>query len=748
SACFQEVTGEAGPVHVRCPAPPEHEYYARVAVQSACTAINAYSQWFGPYLYPEFTIVESYFGWNGNECGGMIMIDHRIFGMPHLAWRYFDGLVAHETCHQWWYNAVGTNGYAETWMDEGLATYFSYHLMQIKYGKNDPLLELPKGLDWLPNIHRDTFTFYGLYGTLGRGDACPTVQDMPKYSHLVNLLSMTYDRGSKVLGMIEDRMGEPAFFAFMATVYGKYQYGMLRVADFQRELEAFTHSSWDEFFRHWVYGAGMTDWCVEKVHVERSPLSLLPDPAPASRGPRERGQGPYRVTVILHQKAQYNEATVLGIRLDHSDDYQIRLPIEPEALPMRIDHPPAVVTLLEDNHFQVEVELPCKPTQIAVDPDQVLLDCNPANNYWKTPIRWRLTPLYTQLEETDLTTDYDRWNVILGPWIYGASYDDPWFTRSARLGLRAGLYRTQDFNGGAYLAFRPDERDLVAGTDGLWDHWPWPHTQVGFVAERGLTHDWHGFPEDRGVLFGRYVFQYGSSLYLPPMKYVEVFTALLEHNLEPAAMTVPGADPFNHQSLAGVHYHVDYLTPYWDPEGGFKFDATYSSGLPILGEREGLNRVDSQFSIVKKVPDGLGFLSETRVAARIYGAAGLPDKGQFYTLGGSTLFRGFDPTDREGNAMWLGSLEWRVPVVRGLECDYVDHTVGLRNVYVAAFYDVGQAFLNGHSLGEVNHALGAGLRMDVAWFSFVERTILRLDVAKAINTNSPWQIWVGVGAPF
>ena len=38
-------------------------------------------------------------------------------------------------------------------------------------------------------------------------------------------------------------------------------------------------------------------------------------------------------------------------------------------------------------------------------------------------------PVYTFLEETDLTNGYDKWNVIYGPWVYGPMYDDPWFTR-------------------------------------------------------------------------------------------------------------------------------------------------------------------------------------------------------------------------------------------------------------------------------------------------------------------------------
>ena len=63
---------------------------------------------------------------------------------------FVDQLVSHEFCHQWWYNVVGVNGYAETWMDEGLAVYFSHHLQDLKYGKNNTLVTLPGGLEWLP----------------------------------------------------------------------------------------------------------------------------------------------------------------------------------------------------------------------------------------------------------------------------------------------------------------------------------------------------------------------------------------------------------------------------------------------------------------------------------------------------------------------------------------------------------------------------------------------------------------------
>src|SRR6202043_3854732 len=111
----------------------------------------------------------------------------------------------------------------------------------------------------------------------------------------------------------------------------------------------------------------------------------------------------------------------------------------------------------------------------------------PSNNYWKPPVRFRFSPVYTFLDETDLTNFYDRWNLIFGPWFFGTAYEDAWYTRSTMLGVRAGAYRTQEFDGGMYAAYRTDYRDVVVGADALWDHVLDPNVQVGANVERRLA---------------------------------------------------------------------------------------------------------------------------------------------------------------------------------------------------------------------------------------------------------------------
>ena len=123
-----------------------------------------------------------------------------------------------------------------------------------------------------------------MLGTIGRGENGPVVQPIPSFKHVVNLFSMCYDKGSRIVGMIEERLGPVAFLDFIRQVQSRYRYRILRVADFQRELERYTGTSWEKFFHDWLYGPGLCDWCVEKVSC--------------------KGKEPCKVTVLLHQKGE------------------------------------------------------------------------------------------------------------------------------------------------------------------------------------------------------------------------------------------------------------------------------------------------------------------------------------------------------------------------------------------------------------------------------------------------------------
>jgi len=409
-----------------------------------------------------------------------------------------------------------------------------------------------------------------------------------------------------------------------------------------------------------------------------------------------------------------------------------------------MDNPKASIEAIDEHRIRVEVILPTKPNQIAIDPDQVLPDKEPANNHWKPRLNARFTPLMTAIDESDLTLAYDRWNVLCGPAVMVATYADPWFLRESVIGPRLGLYRTQQFAGGVYMGYRPEVRDIAVGFDAKWKHLPFPKMETGFNAEKSIARIG---PEasklDRAVAWTRYVFAETASLYMPPIHYVEAFASYQKNFLPAERNPVAGAERFEDLSNLGIHYHLDYRTPYWDPEMGFLFDGTYAAGFDVLGQPEPSHHFTGQLAHVMSLPEDWGWLGRTRVATRIYGGYATPDNGLFYSLGGTNLFRGFDQAERQGSRLWVGSVEWRLPLLTGLSWDYLDHIVGIRNLYVVPFYDAGNIFVNGQSNGGVAQAVGVGFRMDMSWFSFIEHTMLRVDFAQTINDTTPLQVWLG-----
>jgi outer membrane protein assembly factor BamA len=185
----------------------------------------------------------------------------------------------------------------------------------------------------------------------------------------------------------------------------------------------------------------------------------------------------------------------------------------------------------------------------------------------------------------------------------------------------------------------------------------------------------------------------------------------------------------------GLWYHLDLQRPYWNPEKGFRFDATYELGFRAFGAGESFHRAWSQYSVVRRLPDGMGYLSETRLVGRLGGGLGSPDSGQHFRFGGPLAFRGQRSEDTEGSAYWLASVDWRFPVLSDLDFPVYDNVVNLRSLYGSIFYDLGESYLFGDSQG-VDHALGVGLYFRLMLLSFVEQLTLRVEYGRSLRYDS------------
>ncbi len=94
------------------------------SLRRACEALTAFSSAFGCYPYPTFCVAQGELDAGGMEYGAFAVVS------PARTEDYLDA-IAHETAHQWWYGAVGSDQLSSAWLDEGLSefcTYYFYYL--------------------------------------------------------------------------------------------------------------------------------------------------------------------------------------------------------------------------------------------------------------------------------------------------------------------------------------------------------------------------------------------------------------------------------------------------------------------------------------------------------------------------------------------------------------------------------------------------------------------------------------------
>ncbi len=717
---FRELKGMAGETPVRIQFLPEHESHARVALKAAIDSIKLYTQWFGPYPYQEFELSESFFGWNGNESSGVVMIDSRIFALPDYAARYVEHLVSHEVCHQWWYSAVGTDGFHEPWMDEGLVTWFTRVRMEDRYGANPELLDLPGyGIFQFPNVDYYSVVHSG-YSTLqARGGSGKVLQNLNEIGNLHKLFFLVYDRGARVTGMIQQRMGRENFFKFMRHVYQKYKFRILTAEAFFTELQDYTGEDWAPFIEQWLLGDGSTDWSVEDVNVDLTVSG-------------------YRTEARIRQNEQITESVEVGFTFA---DGSRRMTMVSD---LQNTDGNAVIRKTSDNDWLVTVVSSSEPTQVTVDPRAILVDSKPANNSWATETTVRVSPVYTPADESDLLTPWEQPGIVGGFGVDG----------EGRIGFRATVlsgarYRISPFLSYTSATSGRNADYLSAGIEGTVFNFPSPNWQLRATYEAALLSTVANDPGQQAKFALRRVLSYTTSVIYPDLSYIDFYTRFGD-NFFPdndGNVPAPGVQSYGDVRAFGIDYHLDTQMPYWDPDRGLRVDANYEHGFHANGGNATYNRVSGQLGVVQRLSDMPGWLSETKLAARLSGGYGWSENGEHFRFGGPGRFRGRNALATEGNAFWLSSLEWRFPMSGDIDFEVLDNTAALSRLDGALFYDVGRSYLMNSPQGQTDHAIGAGVYWQIPLLSFVDNLTIRTEYGYSM-TNDTGVFWFGLYRAF
>ena len=215
------------------------------------------------------------------------------------------------------------------------------------------------------------------------------------------------------------------------------------------------------------------------------------------------------------------------------------------------------------------------------------------------------------LDETDLTNDYDRLELHGGPVDRGGRLHGPVVHavddgRAAGRGVPHAALQRRGLRRHPHRLPRPGRsvRTALVTTDHLRDA---GRAQLRAPDRRAVaTGRRRRRRPHRAVGYARYVLKHGSSLYLPPMYYDEVF-ATYQDNFLPFARTPAGSrcGPPGHGCRAPLP--AEPYTPYWDPECGVWVDVMVGGGAAEFDRlATAWGKAAGELAAVQNLPDWTG----------------------------------------------------------------------------------------------------------------------------------------------
>ncbi|MBS4058550.1 MAG: hypothetical protein KGZ82_14630 [Bacteroidales bacterium] len=155
---------------------------------------------------------------------------------PRAYWeRNYINVNAHELTHQWFGNYISHLRGKDVWLTESFATYYAKLFEKTIFGVDHYEWERTKELKRvLDASEKDDFAIGHSQGGVDRW----------------------YPKGSLVLDMLRDHLGDEDFKRSVSTYLKMHPYSEVWTADFMRAIQLTTGSSMDWFFDQWIERGG------------------------------------------------------------------------------------------------------------------------------------------------------------------------------------------------------------------------------------------------------------------------------------------------------------------------------------------------------------------------------------------------------------------------------------------------------------------------------------------------------------
>ena len=216
---------------------PEDSAFAdSVPFRRVTEVVETLQRIIGPFPYEKLAHVESATRYGGMENAGAIFYAEQMYAGRTMR----EGVVRHETAHQWFGDAVTESDFHHLWLSEGFASYFDL----VAGAAMDGDSVLTRGM---------------------RGDAVSYMRshdvDRPvldtAVTDLMQLLDAnSYQKGAWVLHMLRGWIGDSAFFAGIRAYYRTFRDSSVTSDDFRRTMEAASGRDLAWYFDQWLRQPG------------------------------------------------------------------------------------------------------------------------------------------------------------------------------------------------------------------------------------------------------------------------------------------------------------------------------------------------------------------------------------------------------------------------------------------------------------------------------------------------------------
>jgi len=217
---------------------PEQRTMLPGAFAQAGEIVRYFASLVGPYPYEKLAHLQSATRFGGMENATAIFYSDAAFRTGRMG----EGLIAHETAHQWFGDAVTEREWPHLWLSEGFATYFAALFTRHAHGDSA--------------FRREMTAIRSV--VLSDADAVPThaVIDTAQRDLLALLNANSYQKGGFVLHMLRQQVGDTAFFAALRDYYSSHRDGTALTDDLRAAMERASGQELGWFFDQWLRRPG------------------------------------------------------------------------------------------------------------------------------------------------------------------------------------------------------------------------------------------------------------------------------------------------------------------------------------------------------------------------------------------------------------------------------------------------------------------------------------------------------------